>query len=129
VEGRDITQVPYVQHEIFISESFVFALDSLLSGARKAPSLIFMKSQCGTPAILRAFFDETFVIPTPVVASADGTSLGAQDMRQCYNECVAGFLFTKFDGTLITIRESPRGPRRAMSLSARTRGGVADSRP
>ena len=101
--------------------------------------------------ILKAFFNEAFVIPSPVVASADGSalvpfsgtltvgnelnklasniSLGRdatgvhwrtdgiegmhlgeaaaiallQDVRRTYNEPFAGFAFTKFDGTAITI--------------------------
>jgi len=102
--------------------------------------------------MLKAFYDETFVIPSPVVASADGTALVAyagapltvgnelnklasnislgrdapgvhwrsdgtegmllgeaaaiavlQDLRTCYSENFAGFSFTRFDGTHITI--------------------------
>jgi hypothetical protein len=101
--------------------------------------------------ILKAFFDETFVIPAPVVASADGTLLSPyagtltvgnelnklasnigvgrdapgvhwrtdgheglalgeaaaiallQDVRYTHNEPFNGFMFTKFDGTMIVI--------------------------
>jgi hypothetical protein len=108
---------------------------------------------CAT--IVKAFFDETFVLPDPVVPSADGLSLipyaGAdadqltlggemnklaanialgrnhagvhwrsdyqeslklgeaiaisvlRDQRATYNETFAGFTFTRFDGTRITV--------------------------
>ena len=102
--------------------------------------------------ILKAWFDESFIIPNPVQATADGLALIAytgpalsvggelnklaanvaigrniagvhwrsdateslklgeavaisvlRDHRGCYNEEFAGFTFTKFDGTTVTV--------------------------